>query len=244
MSEAAERLTPDDIVTLNRASTIARLLAGVAHDLNNTLLVIGGTAELLEDAPLRPEAVSKGMARIRAQTVRAAALINQLLEYARGTTAVGAPVNLRDVAATAIALRTYAIDRAGLTLTYAPPPGRTIVVQGSRVLLLQALLNLVGNAEQALAGTPGGAIRIELDAGDGHVVLRVSDNGPGVPAGDRARIFDPLHTTRSRNEASGLGLAAARRIAERHGGSLVLEDTAEGAAFALHLPVGPGPTPG
>lgn len=244
MTEAAARLTPDDIVTLNRASTIARLLAGVAHDLNNALLVIGGTAELLDDAPLRPEAVSKGMARIRVQTVRAGAVISQLLDFARGSQAARGAVNLRDVAATAIALRTYAIGRAGVMVTYEPPAGRTFVVQGSRVLLLQALLNLIGNAEQALAGTPGGAIRIELNRADGHAVLRVADNGPGVPPDDRTRIFDPLHTTRSREEASGLGLAAARRIAERHGGMLTLEETAAGASFVLQLPVEPEQTPG
>jgi two-component system CheB/CheR fusion protein len=109
-------------------------------------------------------------------------------------------------------------------------------VDGVANLLMQALLNLIINAEQALAGQPGGAIRVELDLPAGMVIVRVSDNGRGIDPAMADRLFEPFMTTRSREEASGLGLAVARQIAEQHGGTLTLERTDTGACFALCLP--------
>jgi signal transduction histidine kinase len=97
-------------------------------------------------------------------------------------------------------------------------------------------LNLIVNAEQALAGQPDGTIRIELELPGGWVVVRVSDNGPGIDPEVAERLFEPFVTTRSRDESSGLGLAVARHIGEEHGGTLTLEPTETGASFALRLP--------
>jgi signal transduction histidine kinase len=227
----------DQLVTLNRASTIARLLTGLAHEVNNALLVISGNAELLEERTDVPDAVAKGLLRIRSQSARAAGVINEVLDFARGDPQGRGRVNLRDIAAGAVSLRSYAIGRARLKIALTPSEDPRVIVDGSRVLLLQVMLNLVSNAEQALAGIPGGEIRIEVGAEGSHGVLRVVDSGRGVAAGDRARIFEPFVTTRPGEESSGLGLAAGRRIAELHGGSLDLEVTPAGASFVLKLPL-------
>ena len=76
-------------------------------------------------------------------------------------------------------------------------------MQGFANLLMQAVLNLIVNAEQALAGQQGGAIRVELSLPEGWVVVRVSDNGPGVDPAMADRLFEPFVTTRSRDESSG-----------------------------------------
>ncbi|MGH9372047.1 MAG: sensor histidine kinase [Vicinamibacterales bacterium] len=232
-----DTLTDDDLVTLNRAATVARLLAGVAHEVNNALLVISGTAELLEDQTDAPDAVAKGLARVRSQSARAAAAIGEVLAFARGAPDARGRVNLREAAADAVALRTYAIGRAGLKVTVSAPEDRSVVVEGSRVLLLQALLNLLTNAEQALSGVPGGSIRVELGEEAGRARLRVADTGHGVPAEERTRIFEPFMTTRDRRQSSGLGLTAARRIARIHGGTLEVDVTPSGASFVLELPM-------
>jgi signal transduction histidine kinase len=234
-----DRPDGDDLVTLNRAAVIARLLAGAAHEVNNALLVIGGTAELLEDRVDSPEAVGKGLARIRAQTAKAAGAVSEVLSFARGAPDARGSVNLRETAAAAVGLRSYAIGRAGLTIDFAAPEAVAFIVEGSRVLLQQAILNLIANAEQALAGTRGGAIRVALSERDGFADLRVSDTGGGVPEAERARIFEPFVTTRGRDESTGLGLPAARRIAEMHGGSLTLREASTGAEFVLTLPLVP-----
>ncbi len=102
--------------------------------------------------------------------------------------------------------------------------------------LLQAVLNLIQNAEQALASRRGGRIGVEVVDDGAHVVLRVSDDGPGVPAADADAIFQPFVTSRPRPESTGLGLSVARAIAEAHGGSLQLEPLPQGAVFTLRLP--------
>jgi signal transduction histidine kinase len=77
-----------------------------------------------------------------------------------------------------------------------------------------------------------------VDDGD-HVVLRVSDDGPGVPAGDAESIFLPFVTSRPRPESTGLGLPGAREIAAAHRGTLELESVAAGASFRLRVPKAP-----
>ena len=89
---------------------------------------------------------------------------------------------------------------------------------------------------QALAGQKGGAIRVELEEAPGSVVLRVTDNGPGVDQAARAELFESFFSTRSRDEASGLGLSVARTVVEQHGGTLALKEQDAGACFEVRLP--------
>jgi signal transduction histidine kinase len=232
-----DRPTDDYLLTLNRATVVARLLAGTAHEVNNALLVISGTAELLEDRTESPDAVGKGLDRIRAQTSRAAGAIAEVLSFARGAPGTRGAVNLREAVASAVALRSYAIGRAGLNVSFAAPRDVSFIVEGSRVLLQQAMLNLIANAEQALAGMRGATIAITLSAQDGDAVLSVSDTGPGIPEAERERIFEPFVTSRARNEFPGLGLPAARQIAEAHGGTLALTGESSGSTFVMSIPL-------
>jgi signal transduction histidine kinase len=226
----------DDLIALNRSATIARLLAGVVHDVNNALQVIGGTTELLQDTPDLPESVAKGLQRIHAQEARAAAALAEVMAFSRQKSDARGVVNMRDLVTRAIALRAYATGRARLTLTARLPADTQLQVDGSAPLLQQALLNLIVNAEQTLAGRQGGAIVVDAERQDQWVQVCVSDNGPGVAPEIVATMFDPFVTTRSGGEASGIGLTVAREIAERHGGTLAHENRSPGAAFVLRIP--------
>ena len=228
-------LSPEDLLSLNRAVTVARLLAGVAHEVNNALQVIGATAELLEDRPGLPDSIVKGLQRIRSQGARAAGAVSDVLSLTRERADLRSRVNLRDIVSRAVTLRTYSIARAGLTIGFNAAEA-VFIVDGNRVQIQQAVLNLIANAEQALAGTRGGAIRVDMANEGQQILIRVADNGPGVPEELRERMFEPFVTTRPRLEYSGLGLTASRMVAEGHGGSLTLEATDHGASFVLRLP--------
>ena len=230
---------PADLVTLNRASVVARLLSGVTHEVNNALQVIGGMAELLQTTDALPQSVVKGLQRIASQNARAAAAIQQLMAFSRQKADAPGRTNLREIVNQAVALRSYAISRARLSIEVDVSSTGRFVVLGNAVLLQLAILNLIINAEQALAGQKGGAIRLALDERPGSIVLRVADNGPGVGAAAREELFESFFTTRSRDEASGLGLFVTKLVAEQHGGTLTLEPQHEGAAFALRLPSAP-----
>jgi signal transduction histidine kinase len=226
----------EDLVTLNRSATVARLVAGVFHELNNSLQVIGGLAELLQDSPGLPPSVADGLRRIHGQNAKAGVAIAEVMAFSRQKTDVRGRVNMRDLTTRAVGLRTFAVGRARLTIAYEPPKTGVVDVQGFSNQLLLAVLNLIVNAEQALAGRQGGTIRVDLELPGGWVVVRVSDNGPGVDPAIAEHLFEPFVTTKSRDESSGLGLAVAKQIAEQHGGTLTLESTGAGASFALRLP--------
>jgi len=134
---------------------------------------------------------------------------------------------------------TYApvAEDEGYTLTGAVQPG--LRLRGDQALLTQMIANL---CENALSHTPKGThIRLSAVAGKGAVIFTVADNGPGVPDGERERVFRPFYRLdQSRSTpGSGLGLAMVKAIGELHGGTVVLRDAAPGAAFEVRLPTNP-----
>ena len=155
----------EDLVTLNRSATVSRLVSGVFHELNNSLQVIGGLAELLQDTPGIPPSVADGLRRIHGQNAKAGVAIAEVMAFARQKTDERGRVNMRD-------LTTRAVRPALLCHRSRPADDRlssrrraeSSTSQGFANLLLQVVLNLIVNAEQALAGQQGGTIRVELES--------------------------------------------------------------------------------
>jgi signal transduction histidine kinase len=229
-------LPPDEVlVALNRSATVARLLSSAVHEVNNALQVISGTVEILEGRPDIDDALARSLERLRAQSARAAGALADVLVFTKAPVEESAAVNLRDTAAHSVGLRMFGVRRAGLTLQLVADPSTAFLVRGSRGQLQQALLNLIVNAEQALAGTKGNIV-VELTADAEWVTVRVVDEGRGVAVEPHERAFDAFVTTRPPADGAGLGLWAARRIAEAHGGTLTLEEGSGRTAFALRLP--------
>src|SRR3954453_6846147 len=118
---------------------------------------------------------------------------------------------------------------------------RPVMVLGDPDQLNQILTNLLVNAQQELERQPAPRlVRISVRAAGEGVVIRVADNGPGVPDNIRGRIFDPFFTTKPAGAGTGIGLAVSRGIAESHGGSLTMASSPlGGACFVLRLPALP-----
>lgn len=167
-------------------------------------------------------------------------LVSDMLGFARGAAASNAPVALADIAL-AVTNSAPALVRPGQQLDVAPTP-ESAVVCGNREALVGAVLNLATNALQA-AG-PSARVSIGSRIAGPFAEIRVTDNGPGVPAALRQRIFEPFFT--SRPDGTGLGLAVVRSVAEAHGGDIRLEATDSqnagqpGACFVLRLPLAAG----
>jgi signal transduction histidine kinase len=101
--------------------------------------------------------------------------------------------------------------------------------------LHQVLLNLIGNAIEAMPG--GGTLRVAARAGEHDVAISITDTGPGIEAADRERVFEPFFTTRADTGGTGLGLAVAREIVMKDGGTIRVEDgDGGGARFVVSLP--------
>lgn len=223
------------LLSLNRSATAARLLSAVVHDVNNALQVISGTAELLSGRPDLPESMAPALDRLRRQTARAAGVLGDVQMFTRGSLSERTRVNLREVVEHSLTLRAFMIKRAGLTSRVQASDTAPYYVEGNRAQLQQALLNLIMNAEQALAGRTG-EITVTLAAEAGSVAVTVSDRGPGVPLTPADRAFQAFVTTREPWDGAGLGLWAARAIAAEHGGEASLVSTSEGTSVTMRLP--------
>jgi len=228
---------PGELARMNRLATIARLLAGLAHELNNSLQIIGGTVELLADrSDVPPDVVSK-LQRIGGQSDKATLAIRQVMAYGREVASDTSTVDLSAVVRQVLALRHYPLSRAGVKVVLDGLEGPPVRVRADERALTQAVLNLIINGEESLTGQPARELRVGVERDAALVRLRVSDSGPGVPAELRDRIFEPFFTTRSNERVVGLGLTVSREIIERTGGRLTLADGSPGATFVIELPV-------
>ena len=226
----------DALIGLNRQSTAARLLSGAIHDVNNALMVISATVEMLEARSDVPASMKDSLTRLRAQSSRAATSLAQVLVFTRAARGGQQPINVRELVEESLALRDFSIRRGGLTARFEPEGQGPFIVSGNRGDLQQVLLNMIMNAEQALAGQAG-TIVVRLSIEEGQVVVRVIDEGKGVSVEPTDRIFEPFVTTHDASESAGLGLWAARRLMVRHGGTLAVDQAfPAGAVFTMRLP--------
>jgi signal transduction histidine kinase len=224
---ASAGLLPAQLRQINRLATAARMVAGLAHELNNSLQVVSGLAQLLGDrADIPVDAVAR-IQKIGGQADKAGGAVRQVVNYTRETTPAIGTVNLSALTDQVLALRQYNLGRAGIAATAAVPP-TAVTIAGDERAVLQVLLNLVLNAEEALAQQPQRHLRIGVEREDGATRIIVSDTGHGVPEALRERIFEPFFTTRTSERAVGLGLPVARSLAGESGGQLALQDAGPG----------------
>jgi C4-dicarboxylate-specific signal transduction histidine kinase len=228
-------LTAGQLGQLNRLATSARLVAGLAHELNNSLQVVSGLVELLADHTEVAPDVAARIRKIGAQADKATSTIRQVLGYTREGVAEQPRADVAAAVERALTLRRYNLGRAGIAVTSQVPAG--LAVRAEERGLVQIVLNLVLNAEDALAAQARKDLHIVGDLVAGRVRVTVSDTGHGVGDDIRDRIFEPFFTTRTDARAVGLGLPVAAEMATGYGGSLVLADgTAGSTTFVVELP--------
>lgn len=235
----SHHLSDGDCVRINRAILVAAVVRGTVHSVNNILQTIGGQAEMLGQHPEPPDDVRRRAERISTQTGRAAGYMRELSALGRDVPSAPDRVDVRQCVDRVFALREYDLQRAHIVFDVrvdgdAVPPARI-----DSPALSMILLNLVLNAEHALASVQDARIELRVAAGGGRVMISLSDNGPGIPEGRRDRIFDGFGTGGGDGATLGLGLRVSRYLAGQHGGTLTVADApaAAGASFVLDLPV-------
>ncbi|KHD74005.1 Fis family transcriptional regulator [Actinoplanes utahensis] len=234
-----------DITELRRYETDLSIFAGVvAHDLKAPLSLVRGHAELAcEDLPDLPETAEArdGLRRIVQAVDRMDTLIETMLGY---TTARHAPLRTTAVDPAALA-REIISDRITGLGPDRPVPSWSVEplpeVQADPAMLRHVLDNLIGNAIKYVR--PGAAPYVEVAAGPaepGRVRIEVADSGIGIPDADKPYVFESFHRTAAATAnyaGTGLGLAICRRIVQRHGGEIGVEDNPGGGTrFWFTLP--------
>ena len=221
-----------------KLAALGSLLAGVAHELNNPLSVVVARAVLLEEQG--DSATQAAAAKIRTAAERCARIVRTFLAMARQQKPHRSLVAMNEVVSAALDITSYAIRTSSIEVTLDLAQDIPLILADADQLH-QVLLNLVINAQQSLQDCPAPRrIRVEsrFDLTVDMIRITVADNGPGIPAHLRARVFEPYFTTKPIGVGTGVGLAVSLGIVEAHGGTLTVKCPVEGgAAFTIALPV-------
>ncbi|NPD23160.1 MULTISPECIES: ATP-binding protein [Corallococcus] len=228
----------------DRLAALGEMAAGLAHEIRNPLGAIKGAAQCLDPRKL-PGEDGEFLDVIVEEVNRLNGVVTAFLDYSRPLKQNFGPTDLNEV-----------VTRTMRLIQNDMPPTAELAVEldlrlpraeGDAEQLKQVLINLVQNAVQALGPQPGRiTVRTEKperfgdlrSAGGEFVEVRVSDNGPGIPADQQPHIFVPFFTTKQKG--TGLGLAICQRIVKNHGGSISVQSKAgEGTTFIIRLPALP-----
>jgi len=228
-----------------KLATVGRLAASVMHEINNPLAFVRSNLDFLRTEVLRqqlPEEARAELQEVFEETRTGVERINQIVQDLKGFSRMDveepSECALADVVSDAARLAVVRLKHVARLKVEIPE--ELPEVFATRRRLAQVLLNLLVNAGDALeeAKVQGGEVRVT-----GGVVLRVEDNGPGIPPEVLPRLFDPFFTTKGPEKGTGLGLTISRELMERFGGTLRAENRPEGGArVLLELPLHTKPT--
>jgi two-component system NtrC family sensor kinase len=226
------------VVRQERLAAVGVLVSGVAHELNNPLQAILGTAELLErDFSLTPRALDE-VAFIKTQSGRAREIIRNLSRFSSQQSGPPALVDLREVVAEVVQLRGRDLTSSGITLDVEATSTRMVYANFTE--LEQVTLNFVINGEQAIesAGRSHGRILVRVFDTGRKVRLEVQDDGPGVTPENEPKLFQPFFTTKPVGKGTGLGLSVSYGIVDSYGGVIGYAGNPwGGATFFFELPM-------
>lgn len=248
LAEALDKLTraQKQLVQSEKLASIGQLVAGIAHEINNPVNAIVNTVGPLEEAideldvtdPVARSAAAKDMRDmirvVQRGAQRTKAIVSALHNYSRTDDESVVDFDVDRSIVDSLELLRHLLKQ---NVTVKQEFGDAGRVKGHAGQVNQVFMNLLTNAAQALAGRDNATITITTTGDDESVVVKIRDNGPGIPAEVLPRIWDPFFTTKDVGEGTGLGLSIVHELVERHGGRIVV-DTAlgEGTTFTVTLP--------
>jgi len=224
-----------ELVQREKLASLAQLVSGAAHEINNPLAAILGYSELLA-AQSDTESNQASMARkIGQQARRTRELVSSLLSFAQQSPGEKTLLDMGSIVQRALQMKMLRTESKNIRLESRIEPNLP-QIWGNVNQLFQCCVEIIGNATDALEEVGGGAFSVSvLQEGD-ELVMEFSDSGPGIR--DPQRIFDPFYTTKPVGKGMGLGLSVTYGVVRDHQGQISCENLpAGGAAFELRFPV-------
>ena len=225
----------------SKLAAVGELAAGVAHEINNPLTGILGSAMLLKSIDPANEELQKRLSVIESETMRARDIVRGLLDFARqGNHMKTAPTSIRQLIENTLFLVRHQTDLSRIQVrTHFAAGIPELAVDANK--LKQVFLNIIHNAVQSMSANGEldiTAIVSTMRGGGKTVEIRFKDTGCGMDDAAMARIFDPFYTTKRVGEGTGLGLSVSHRFVSEHGGEIRVEsEPGAGSTFIVVLPV-------
>ena len=222
------------VVQQAKLASLGELVAMAASELEYPLSTILGSSErLAASGNLSREQLSTAQ-KIGQQARRTRDLVNDLLSFAQQTPGEKSPLELKPLLQRAVQMEGFKLENREINLTVKSADALPRVL-GNSNQLLQAFLQVVENAVDALQEAGGGRLLVSLRHEGNEVVIEFADTGPGLR--DPQRVFDPFYTTKPVGKGTGLGLSATYGVVQDHKGQITCYNRAEGgAAFEIRLP--------
>jgi PAS domain S-box-containing protein len=223
-----------------KLATIGTIAAGVAHEINNPLMIVNGFIEKVAwqmKTQAGGEVPAKSIEIARHAVARITSIVGSLRTYARADTEHVETVDIHKSIDEMVVFVQQVAKNRGIVI-HKNLASDTLYVRGNFGKIQQVLVNLLNNACDAVSERPWGReIHIETLADEKSVVLCLKDNGNGIPAANMHKIFEPFFTTKPVGKGTGLGLSISRTLIESFGGSLtVSSEEWVGATFRITLP--------
>ena len=244
-TQIAHRLqTEGELLQASKLAVLGQMSAGLSHEVSQPLTALRALARnsqrLLESG--RTDAVAANLQVMDDMVERMGAITRQLKSFARKADPVGAAVPLLASVRNALLLLEHRSRALDVGISIEVPPGLRVRAEANR--LEQVLVNLFGNAIDAMAQEPERRLRVQaLPHEGGRVLVRVQDSGAGLSKGLLPRLFEPFFTTKPAGEGLGLGLVISSKIVHEFGGTLRAHRLEHGMRFEFDLAVDLSPPP-
>lgn len=226
-----ERALAEQLVYQEKVAMIGRVAGGVAHELGAPLNVIQGRARILARAGL-PDDQRRHLDDIDHQVSRMTTIIQQLLDCFRHVPDSRRPLDLSDVLRDVLA-RASDDERCQRCVIETEGLDRAMPVRAEPLRAGLACLNVIRNGCQSARGQ----LKISAHESDHSWEVRVEDDGPGIPAPEQDKVFEPFYSTRPAGEGTGLGLAVVNSVLKEHGGRVEIADSSLGGCrMSLYFP--------
>ncbi len=221
-----------------RLVTLGEMASTLAHELNQPLASITsyaqGSLNLLQQKPEDHAPIISAIEKVSAQSVRAGRIIQRIRDFVRKQEPHFHPLDIEDLITSSVAFMTAEAASAGVTIKLAIDKGLDCP-RADKILMQQALLNMIKNAIEAMENVPNKLLQITASQDRAHVRIEVSDHGHGFDPEIEGRLFDAFMSTKP--EGMGMGLNICRSIIEQHHGQLTCFTRPEGGVtFVICLP--------
>lgn len=233
-----QKVTEKQLIQSEKLIVIGTLAAGVAHELNQPLMVIRGYTQILLSNYQNDPELKDSLKRIEGQTTRMMKIIQHLRDFSRGSTGMKEPLSINQIIENAFTLLNQQLKAHNIEVIKELAQDLP-QIKADANQLEQVIINLIVNARDALDQKGGGEIKVvsRFKSPD-KVEILFSDTGIGMPPHIKNRIFEPFFTTKEAGKGTGLGLNISYRIVKDHGGDISVTSTeGKGTTFILTFPV-------